>query len=141
MRKEIITFGDIEIEKHEFNHCKNLTLLEDVDSDKILVSSMVSPGEKNHKYFIGYKNDDHKIKPLRLMLPKTSAYVKRYDGETKWMYFVIEDNELLEICNSTWNRVNNIIKKNFIVSPSTIKKILEAKITCYSHQTTAFHDN
>ena len=30
------------------------------------------------------------------MLPKTSAYVKSYDGQTKWLYFLIEDNELLE---------------------------------------------
>ena len=29
------------------------------------------------------------------MLPKTSAYVKSYDGQTKWMYVLIEDDELL----------------------------------------------
>ena len=30
MGKEIITFGDIEVEKHKFYHCKNLILLEDI---------------------------------------------------------------------------------------------------------------
>ena len=30
------------------------------------------------------------------MLPKTSAYVKSYDGQTKWMYFLIKDDDLLE---------------------------------------------
>ena len=30
------------------------------------------------------------------MLPKTSAYVKSYDGETKWMYLLIEDDKFLE---------------------------------------------
>ena len=55
---------------------------------------MVSLGEKNYKYFIGYKDDDHKIKSICILLSKTSAYVKRYDGETKWMYFFIEDDEL-----------------------------------------------
>ena len=30
------------------------------------------------------------------MLPKTTAYVKSYDGHTKWMYFLIEDDDLLE---------------------------------------------
>ena len=34
MSKEIITFGDIEVEKHKFHHCKNLALLEDVDINK-----------------------------------------------------------------------------------------------------------
>ena len=34
------------------------------------------------------------------MLPKTSTYVKIYDGQTKWMYFLIEDDELLEKQNT-----------------------------------------
>ena len=29
------------------------------------------------------------------MLPKTKAYVKRYNGQTNWMYILIEDNDLL----------------------------------------------
>ena len=39
-------------------------------------------------------DNDHKFKALYIMLPKTSAYVKRYDVETKWMYFLIEDDNL-----------------------------------------------
>ena len=34
------------------------------------------------------------------MLPKTSAYVKRFDGQIKWMYFLIEDDDLLEKYNT-----------------------------------------
>ena len=49
--------------------------------------------EKNYKYFIDYF-DDYKSKPLDMMLPKTGAYVNFCDGETKWMYFFIEDDEL-----------------------------------------------
>ena len=30
------------------------------------------------------------------MLSKTSAYLKSYDRQTKWMDFLIEDDELLE---------------------------------------------
>ena len=30
------------------------------------------------------------------MLHKTSAYVKSYDNQTKWMYFFIEVDDLLE---------------------------------------------
>ena len=41
---------------------------------------MVSSGEKNYKYFIGYKDDDYKIEPLCIMLPKMSVNVKIYDG-------------------------------------------------------------
>ena len=35
---------------------------------------------KNYKYFTGYLYNDHKVKSLHIMLPKTSAYVKGYDG-------------------------------------------------------------
>ena len=42
-----------------------------------------------------------------------SAYVKDYDGQTKWMYFLIEDDDLFEKCNTTWNKVSADIKKEF----------------------------
>ena len=45
-------------------------------------------------------NDDYKIK---LLLPKMSAYVKSYTGQTKWMYFLIEDDELLSKYSTTLN--------------------------------------
>ena len=47
--------------------------LEDVDIEKVLVSKKISFGEKNCKYFICYLCDDHKVKQLHIMLPKTSA--------------------------------------------------------------------
>ena len=56
MGKEIM-FGNNDIEKRKFHHCKNIILLEDLDIDKIRVSSMASSGEKKYKYFIGYKAD------------------------------------------------------------------------------------
>ena len=88
MGKEILTFDNIEIEKKKnFYHHKNPVPLRDVNIDKVLVSNKVSSGEKNYKYFIGYLYHNDKVKPLHIMLPKTSAYAKGYDGETKWMYF------------------------------------------------------
>ena len=57
------------------------------------------------------------------MLPKTSAYVKRYYGQTKWMYFLIEDDDLLEKYNIIWDKVSAHIKKNLIASLSIIKII------------------
>ena len=56
--------------------------------------------KRNYKYFIGYSNDDYKVKPLQIRLPKTRAYVKNYNGQSKWMYFLIEDDELLEKYNT-----------------------------------------
>ena len=105
MGKEILTFGDIEIEKNKFYRNKSHVLLRDVDIEKVLVSNKISLGEKNYKYFIGYLYNDNKVQPLQIMLPKTSAYVKRYDGQTKWMYFLIEDDGLLEKYNTIRDKV------------------------------------
>ena len=45
------------------------------------------------------------------MLPKASAYLKSYDGRTKWMYFLIEDDDLLEKHKIIWDKVSADIKK------------------------------
>ena len=51
------------------------------------------------------------------MLPKTSAYVKSYDGHTKWIYFLIEDDDLLEKYNAIQNKVSADNKKEFDREP------------------------
>ena len=50
-------------------------------------------------------HNDHKVRPLHIMLPQTSAYVKRYGGQTKWVSFLIEDDDLLEKYNILWDKV------------------------------------
>ena len=52
--------------------------------------------KKNCKYSIGYLYNGNKVKRLNIMLPEASAYVKGYDGQTKQMCFLTEDDELLE---------------------------------------------
>ena len=52
MGKEILTFGDIEMEKNRFYRRKSIIFLEDVDIEKLLVSNNISSGEKNYKHFI-----------------------------------------------------------------------------------------
>ena len=56
-----------------------------LDFNKIVVSSKVSFSEKDFKYFIGYK-DAKKIRPLCTFITKMSAYRRNFD-ETKYMSF------------------------------------------------------
>ena len=56
------------------------------------------------------------------MLPKTVHFFKIYDEKTKWMYFLIEDDELLEKFNTLWDNVSTDIRK-MITSLSTQKNI------------------
>ena len=72
------------------------------------------------------------------MLPKTSAYVQSYDGQTKRMYFLMTDDDLLQKYNTIWDKVSANIKKkigkneNFLINlivlklqTLTIKKFLK----------------
>ena len=57
------------------------------------------------------------------MLPKTTTFVKGYHGQTKWMYFLIKGNNLLEKYNTIWDKVSADIRKKMILSLSIIKII------------------
>ena len=82
---------------------------------KIVVSNKVSFGKKVLKYFIGYK-DDRKIRLLCVFLPKMSAYWRDLDG-TKYMSFLIKDDEFLEKYNEISKKVSSSIKKGFDREP------------------------
>ena len=107
MNKEIITFSDTEIEKRKFHYSKYPINIKNVDVDKIILSCEDSFVRKGFKYFIGYK-DDEKVK-LFYMAPKMSRYTKTFD-ETKYMSFLIKDDELLKKYNKIWDKVSNSIK-------------------------------
>ena len=93
---------------------------------------------KKYKYFFAYLYDNHKVKPLNIMLPKTSAYVKSYDGQTKWMYFLIEDDDLLEKYNTIWDKVNADMKKEFNSEPVYNKEFLKTKIKSHGDEVKDF---
>ena len=70
----------LKLKKINFYRHKSPIFKKDVDTEKVLVSNKISSGKKNYKYFIGYLYNDHKVKLLHIMLPKTSAYAKSCDG-------------------------------------------------------------
>ena len=61
------------------------------------------------------------------MLPKIRTYLKIYDGQTKWMYFLIEEDDLLKKYNTIWNKVSADIKKEFDSEPVYNKNYFKTK--------------
>ena len=108
----------------------------------MLVSSKISFGEKNYKYFIGYLYKDHKVKPLHIILSKARTYVKSYGRQTNWMYFLIEDedDDLLEEYNTIWDNVIADTKKEFNRKPVYNKHFLKTKIKSHDNEVTDFYD-
>ena len=75
------------------------------------------------------------------MLPKTSAYVKSFDGQIKWMYFLIEDDDdLLEKYVLSWIKSVLISKRNFYNKPLYDKNFLKTKIKSHGDKVTNFYD-
>ena len=74
------------------------------------------------------------------MLPKTSAYVKGYHGQTRWKYFLIENDDLLEKQNTIWNKFSADMKKDFDSEPVYTKKILKTRIKSHGDEVTDFYD-
>ena len=119
--KWVKTFWRLVILK--LNKINFVVTLGDVDIENVLVSENISSSEKKYKYFIGYFDNNHKVKPWHTMHQKLSAYVKRYDRKTKWMYFFIKDDDLLQKYNTIWDKS----KKNLIARLSTIKFFWKSK--------------
>ena len=67
--------------------------------------------KKSYKYFVGYLYNDNKVKSLQIMFHKTRGYIKSYNGQTKSIYFLIEDDDLLKKYNTTWDRFTVYKKK------------------------------
>ena len=74
-----------------------------------------------------------------MILPKTSAYVKSYDGRTKCVYFLIENGDLLEKYNTILDKVSADIKK-FDSEPVYSKNFLKIKIKSDGDEVTHLFD-
>ena len=77
---------------------------------------------------------------MHIMLPKTSAYVRSYDRQTKWMYFLIENDDLLEKYSTVWDKVSTDIKNGFDSKPVYNIRCLKTKIKPDCDEVTDFYD-
>ena len=55
------------------------------------------------------------------------------------MYFLIEDESLLEIYNTIWNKISSDIKKEFDSERADDKNFLKTEIKSYGDNTTDFY--
>ena len=132
MSGKSINFDDKKINKSSFYKNKKLFSLNDIDVNKTLVSKKESSGTKNSlKYFIGY-NDGDVIRPLCILLPQMTGYVKYFDSN-KTMSFKVSDNKLLKKYKKTWKKVGNILNIEFDneLVYRDVDKYIKTKIKMY----------
>ena len=79
----------------------------------LIISKLVETKNKS-KYLIGYL--DEVIRPLILILPKMSGYVKTFKdkggdkNENKLMFLRTHDDKLLKKHKTTWNKIEDLQK-------------------------------
>ena len=111
----------LQSKKQKFHEHQRPIPIKIIDINEIVVSRKISFGKKGFKYFIDYK-DAKKIRDLYIFLQKMAAYRSDFD-ETKYIYFLPEDHELLVKSNEIWEELKIVSKKNLIVNQYTMKNI------------------
>ena len=129
MCRKSVNFGDKKIIKSDFYKNKKVTITDDIDANKILVSKEEPYGTKNSfKYFIGYNDND----VLCIKLPQMTGYVSKFEANII-ISFKIRDKQLLKKYNQIWKRVEKLLKIEFNSKPvyGDDDKYIKTKIKIY----------
>ena len=82
------------------------------------------------------------IKPLCVILPQMSGYIKYFDDGGKNMSFVLDNQEVYEKYKEIWNVVKKLLKLKFTVNPVRDDKYIISKLKILNKiNRTTFTDN
>ena len=72
--------------------------------------------DKGFKYFIGYLKDEI-VKPLCIILPQMSGYIKYFQNGSKNTSFLIKDDEVWDNNDKIWDLIKNKLNIKFHGEP------------------------
>ena len=98
-----------------------------VDSDQTVVSNKFKHNDEGFKYFIGYLKGEI-IKPLCIILPQMSGYIKYFENGSKNMSFLIKDDKVWDKYNKIWDVIKKKLNIKFPSEPVYEYKYLKAKV-------------
>ena len=127
MSEKRLKFKNIKLNKKEFHKSKEPTDLLSVDLDQIVVSYKFKHNDEGFKHFIGYREGEI-VKPLCIILPQMSGYIKYFENGGKNMSFLIKDDEVWEKYEQIWDVIKNKLGIKFHSKPIYEHKYLKAKV-------------
>ena len=77
--------------------------------------------------FIGYQEGEI-VKPLCIILPQMSGYIKYFENSGKNMFFLMKDDEVWKKYEKTWNVIKSKLGNKFHSEPIYKKQYLKAKV-------------
>ena len=120
MNEKTLKFNNIRLNKKEFHKSKQAIDLDLVNVDQIVASDKFEDSDEGFKYFIGYQEGEI-VKPLCIILPQMSGYIKYFENSGKNMSFLIKDDKVWEKCKEIWNVIKNKLGIKFHASLFTKK--------------------
>ena len=127
MSEKTLKFDNIRVNKKEFHKSKQPIDLMSVNVDQIVVSDKFKHSDEGFKYFIGYQEDEI-VKPLCIILPQMTGYIKYFENGGKNMSFVIKDDDVLDKYNKTWDKIKEKLSIKFHATPVYDEKYIKAKV-------------
>ena len=127
MSEKRLKFNNISLDKKKFHKSKETIDLLSVDLDQIVVSYKFKHNGKGFKYFIGYQEGEI-VKPLCIILPQMSGYIKYFENGGKSMSFLIKDDEVWDKYDKIWDVIKDKLGIKFHSEPVYEYKYLKAKV-------------
>ena len=130
MTEKALKFNNIRVNKKKFHMSKKPIVLMSVNIEQIVVSDKFNHINNGSRYFIGYQEGEI-VKPLCIILPQMSGYIKYFENGGKNMSFLIKDDEVWEKYEQIWDVIKNKLKIKFHSEPVYEYKYLKTKVKEY----------
>ena len=127
MSEKTLKFNNIRVNKKEFQKSKEPIDLFSIDLDQIVVSDKFKHSDEGFKYFIGYQEGEI-VKPLCIILPQMSGYIKYFENGGKNMSFLIKDDEVWDKYDKIWDVIKDKLGIKFHSEPVYKYKYLKTKV-------------
>ena len=127
MSKKTLKFNNIILNKKKFHRSKEPIDLLSVGSDQIVVSHKFKHNDEGFKYFTGYLKGEI-IKPLCIILPQMSGYIRYFENGSKNMSFLIKDDEEWDKYDKIWDVIKNKLNIEFHSEPVYEYKYFKTKV-------------
>ena len=127
MSEKTLKFNNIRVNKKKIHKSKQPIDLMLVSVNQIVTSDKFKHSDECFKYFTGYREGEI-VKPLCIILPQMSGYIKYFENGGKNMSFFIKDDEVWGKLAEIWDVIKNKLSIKFHSKPVYEKKYLKAKV-------------
>ena len=125
MSENTLKLDNIRVHKKEFH--KQLIDLDLINVDQMVLSDKFKHSDDGFTYFIGCKEGEN-VKPLCIILPQMTGYIKYFENGGKSMSFIINDDDVLDKYNEIWDKIKETLSIKFHSMPVYDEKYIKAKV-------------